>query len=66
MARTPADISERMLWAAVLRGGYVTSPELFNGGAAAVVKYKAALSVKRLVFLTDGFVTKHRGIAKAA
>jgi hypothetical protein len=54
----PAVVSKRSLWAAVLKGGYVSTIEgLYGKGAA--VKYEPALTSKRHIWFSPGFCAKH-------
>ena len=52
------DMSKRSLWAAVLKGMYVTTLAGLRGRGAAV-KYEAALASKRHVWISPAFRAKH-------
>jgi len=60
----PVNVSERVKWAVVLRGGYVVSAKLLlHGRGGGSVAYRAALKSKRKVWLSDSFIAKHEGVA---
>ena len=57
----PTSIKHKTLWAAMLVGGFVVTAEDFSrrSNSIAVVKYTAAVSFWRRVFITDAFKGKH-------
>ncbi len=54
--------SDIVLWAAVLRGGYVMSPIVLDGGSGVAIKYKAAISTRRRLYVSANFRLKHRRV----
>jgi hypothetical protein len=54
----------RILWAAVLLGGWMINRDvLMNRPAATCLKYKKALTLKRRLYITESFAQRHGGVA---
>lgn len=61
----PSLLGCRSTWTAVLKGSFVVTPAALKGnGRGAVIKYKSALSVRRLVHMTPQFRERHPEVAK--
>ena len=52
------------MWAASLRGAYVSTPDMLIKGCAPHVKYESPISMVRNLFLSPTFVAKHEELTK--
>lgn len=65
IAQDPSSLGCRSTWAAVLKGLFVVSPAALQGkGRGAVLRYKPALSVRRIVYITPQFAEHHPEVTK--
>ena len=65
IAEDPSSIGCRSTWVAVLKGSFVMTPAALNGdGRGAVLKYKSALGVRRMVHITSQFAEHHPEVTK--
>ena len=61
----PTKPGDRTLWAAVLRGGRIATPQfLLNEQRGGSIKYKPALESRRKLWISDGFAARHDVIAQ--
>ena len=60
---SPSSPSARVQWVAMLVGGYVMNPDLLLTGSGVAISYKAALKLRRQIWMTPRFREKHAGIA---
>ena len=59
LVANPTEPGERVLWAAIFRGGHVTAPAVFLKGHGPAITYAAMFYERRHIYFTDKFKEKH-------
>ena len=59
LVANPTEPGERVLWAAIFRGGHVTAPAVFLKGHGPAITYAAMFSKRRHIYFTAKFKEKH-------
>ena len=59
LVANPTEPGERVLWAAIFRGGHVTAPAVFLKGHGPAITYAAMFSKKKSIYVTAKFKEKH-------
>jgi hypothetical protein len=63
IVKDPTSLPERVQWAAVLVGGWITEPSGLVNNNGIVLKYKKAIRTQKKICLTEGFRNGHLEIS---